>query len=387
MSEDSNASVMLTRPDLDPVAAQFQQRVWKADTPPGEEDVIRLRDGHVLRWMPETPETLRGMLVEGFADFADAADAAIIEPDRRLFRVPTMFAEVATPRGARTWNLERIGIRGGKHPTGKGAVVAVLDSGLDFKHPDFPQVEGIFPIIDRNAFDEVGHGTHCAGIIAGPKQPRHEGCPRYGIAPDAALLVVNVYDGNGVETTDWNLLRGIVTAANAGAHIISISVGRVPTDECPRFSRLFELVARILRDVYGTIIVAAAGNESDRLEPYLGPIVHPADCPSIIAVAAVNQQLEPSRTSSAGICEQRMPTLAAPGVEIFSAFLTRAAGPDGPYHTLNGTSAAAPHVAGVAALWVEQGYRGKALCDQLIATVQKLPGQPRDVGAGLVQAP
>lgn len=386
MPEDTGRSVILSRPSSPFMPTELRKRFW-SDTMPRNPEMITMKDGHVLVSAPYSPGVMRNLIRESYGDPLDKH--LVIEADRRLFRVPAMFAEGRMPQREATWNLGAVGVRGGNQATGKGARVAILDSGIDFDHPDFPRIQSVIRIVDDDAFDQSGHGTHCAGIIRGPMHPKHQQCPRYGIAPDASLIVVNVYDGDGAETSDWNLLRGIVSAAEKGADIISLSVGRVPTDLEPQFSVIFEMVARILLEWYDTIIVAAAGNESDRMEPFIGPIVHPADCPSILAVAAVNQDRQASRTSSGGIDGQRAPALAAPGVSIFSSFLTRNPGPDGPYTTLNGTSAATPHVAGVAALWVEKGYKGQKLWNQLITTAQPLTAEngPRDVGAGLVQAP
>ncbi|HEX8407463.1 MAG TPA: S8 family serine peptidase [Thermoanaerobaculia bacterium] len=386
MGTDTGNSILMTRGALDAVPEQLRKEFW-SDTPPMTgDDVLQLPDGTRLIHVPRPAEVLRERL-GGLIHF-DGDSRVVVEPDRRLFRVAPMFTEAReADRRDLPWNLRAVGVGGGKRqPTGKGAVVAVLDSGLDFGHPDFPQAEAKPPIVldGPDAIDRNGHGTHCAGIVAGPVRPAQ--LPRYGVAPDATLLVVNVYDGDG-ESSDWKLLRGLLAAHGEGAHVISLSIGDVPSAQCPEPSFIFELVARVLME-YGTVIVAAAGNESDRMEPYIGAIVHPADCPSIIAVASITEDLRPSRSSSGGICKQRMPALCAPGVGIRSSFLTAGAGADGPYFTLSGTSAAAPHVAGVAALWVEAGYTGERLYKQLLGSVRALSPKPeRDFGAGLVQAP
>jgi subtilisin family serine protease len=318
---------------------------------------------------------------------AKAGDGHLVEPNRTLHRGLTV--QTGPPRGTpatpMTWGLAQIGITNGTQATGRGASVAVLDSGLDFEHPDFRNrvdPEDVARIIDADPQDPDGHGTHCAGIIAGPVT--NDFGTRYGVAPNARLLIANIYEF-GKQTTDWHLLRGLLWAADRGADVVSLSLRSSPRDEVEPFSELFEAVARHLLE-RGVLIVAAAGNSSDRWEPFIGPIEHPADCPSIIAVGATNRAGQTARFSAGGGRTQRTPTLAAPGVAIDSAYARVRSGAHPPYRALTGTSQAAPHVAGVAALWVERGFRGKALRDQLLATA--LPSTslaPRT--AALVQAP
>lgn len=365
-----------------------------------DSDLIRLKGGYVLMKAPgEAADLNRRLEVEVGAR---AASELAVDSNRRLRSIAPMLTEIGV-NGSRElpWNLKAVGIVEDRNqPTGKGAKVAILDSGFDFEHPDFqsrprnddregpgtPPVRPLDGTAGPDPRDENGHGTHAGGIIAGPLRP--VGAPRYGIAPDTELLSVNIIDD---QLTNWNLLAGMVQAAESGAHVISISVGSPRRELHPTHSPLFELVARILRDWYGTIIVAAAGNESNRRQQYTGPIIHPADCPSIVAVGAVNERLDPALTSSGGICNQRTPTLVAPGVAILSSFLSTNGHAQSPYVVLNGTSSAAPHVAGVAALWIEKGYRGNDLLQVLIHTAKPLGNgsrtPSRDFGFGLVQAP
>ncbi|WP_191062085.1 S8 family serine peptidase, partial [Geminicoccus harenae] len=133
----------------------------------------------------------------------------------------------------------------------------------------------------------------------------------------------------------------------------------------------------------GSLIVAAAGNSSQRPNR-LAPVGHPANCTSIMAVAAVDQRLEVAWFSCAGLNPQGgQIDLAAPGVAVYSAW------PGTLYNTINGTSMATPHVAGIAALFAEAdpNARGQALWARLVQTARRLDQPARDVGTGLVQAP
>ena len=149
-----------------------------------------------------------------------------------------------------------------------------------------------------------------------------------------------------------------------------------------RSSRVFESVGKRALD-NGSLIIAAAGNDSSR-PGNVEPVSHPANCPSIMAVAALDSQLQAAWFSNGG----RNPDgghvdIAGPGVNVDSSYPmpTR-------YKSLSGTSMATPHVAGIAALYAEaSGSRGQALWNLLIQNAQRLSLPSVDVGIGLVQAP
>ncbi|HYI08187.1 MAG TPA: S8 family serine peptidase [Thermoanaerobaculia bacterium] len=386
-SDETGYSLILTRqPDYN--HDLLRQHV-SPDIPPfPDENTIILPDGRIIIRTRAEKYLLEARLSASLG--AEFRENYVVELDRRLYRIPPDkdTSLVTSPSETMTWGLDAIGISNSTRSTGEGAIVAVLDTGLAFDHPDFcgripPTNIGLF--YDKSAYDSTGHGTHCAGTIAG--RTHSKDVPRYGVAPDATLLIGNIFDGG--QCSDWNLLKGMVWANYLGAHVISMSVGDRPR---PKYSVIFQIVAEVLC-AFDTIIVAAAGNESDRQYGYVGPIVHPADCPAIVAVAAVTRQDEkfrPSRASSGGVSCQRMPTLAAPGVGVFSSFLTSFNSTDGKgYRRLSGTSQAAPHVAGVAALLYSQyGYKGQKLIEQLTADVDPIPEYTaRDVGCGLVRVP
>ena len=147
-------------------------------------------------------------------------------------------------------------------------------------------------------------------------------------------------------------------------------------------SRAYELAARrAMRR--GSLIIAAAGNESSR-PGVIAPVGHPANCPSILAVGALDAQLRVAAFSSGGINPQGgQVDIAGPGVAVRSSWPRPTL-----YRTISGTSMATPHVAGVAALLAQaRGVQALALWGALMQTARRLPLSTEDVGSGLVQTP
>jgi subtilisin family serine protease len=134
----------------------------------------------------------------------------------------------------------------------------------------------------------------------------------------------------------------------------------------------------------GTLIVAAAGNESRRDTGVINPVGRPANSPSIMAVGALDSDLNIAYFSNRGINPQGgQVDIAGPGVNIYSSWPMPTQ-----YRTISGTSMATPHVAGIAALHAEaSGLRGQELWNLLVKTARRLTLASEDVGAGLVQAP
>ncbi len=273
---------------------------------------------------------------------------------------------------------------------GRGVKVAVLDTGIDFTtdaqgkrkfHADF---EGRKIVAESFVFgvsspkDGNGHGTHCVGTACGPRQPSK--LPGYGVASAAEIYIGKVLNDAGSGADGW-IIAGIEWAINQGCRVISLSLGseKNPGDT---FNEAYEEVAKRALDA-GAVIVAAAGNDSERPQ-VVRPVNGPADCPSIIAVAALDPDLGIASFSNGGInSDGGEVNVAAPGVRVHSSFLNSG-------HTRkSGTSMATPHVAGIAALFLEANptLTARQLQDKLTNTARSLPLSNRDVGKGIVQAP
>lgn len=280
---------------------------------------------------------------------------------------------------AAAWGLQVTGVLGSRY-TGLGIRVAVLDSGLDRDHPDFAGRDVVMQSFVEGAptTDANGHGTFCAGVACGPRQPAH--APRYGVACDADLHVARILDDRATGT-DGAILAGIDWAVRQQCAVISLSIGAAVTEADPYPPLYEEVAARAL--AAGSVLVAPAGNQSQRPE-WVAPVDYPANCPSVVAVGAVDTRLEVAAFSNGGVrCAAGQVDLVAPGIAILSA----APGPT-PYQTASGTSMATPFVAGIAALIAEADpdARGPALRSRLLATARRLPASSRDVGNGLVRA-
>jgi subtilisin family serine protease len=269
--------------------------------------------------------------------------------------------------------------------TGKGVKVAVLDSGIDRGHPDVAGSLGETSDFTGAAgapvtADPDGHGTHVASIVAGTGAASDG---RFkGVAPDAELLVGRVLNDEGNGQESW-VLQGMEWAA-ARAPIVNMSLTGAPTDGTdPMAQAVNTLSAR-----YGTLFVAAAGNSGRA-----GTVGTPGSADAALTVGSVDRDGALARSSSRGprVGDQAVkPDLTAPGVGIVAA---RAAGTNGQepvgdrYTAISGTSMAAPHVAGAAALLAQQHpqWKGPQLKAALTSSAAPAAGQDAyEQGAGRV---
>ena len=231
---------------------------------------------------------------------------------------------------------------------GTGATVAVLDTGIDVTHPDLADrvVESAnFTEGEEDDLDRVGHGTHVASILAGTGAA--SAGQFQGVAPGTSLLNGKVCVEFGCAES-W-LLAGMQWAAEQGADVVSMSLGGSDT---PGLDPLEEAVEMLTAE-FGALFVIAAGNEGG-----FAPVSSPASAPAAVAVGAVDKSDQLAGFSSRGpsVDDALKPDLTAPGVEITAAnskdgFLGE---PGEPYTTIDGTSMSTPHVAGAAAILVQQ---------------------------------
>jgi subtilisin family serine protease len=279
-----------------------------------------------------------------------------------------------------TWGLQATGVLRSCY-TGQGVRLAVLDTGVNVLHRDLAGrvLHTRSFIHGESVEDGHGHGTHCIGTACGTREPTS--LPRYGVAGGAEIFAGKVLSDEG-SGGDASILAGINWAVGQDCHVISMSLG-APSNVGDAYSRIYETVARRALG-RGTIIVAAAGNESNRPMD-VRPVGHPANCPSILAVAALSPQLGVAPFSCAGLNpDGGQVDIAAPGMDVLSSWPE----PTG-HRRLNGTSMATPHVAGILALLTEahptsMPAERKVL---LLAGARRLELASTDVGAGLVQAP
>ena len=236
--------------------------------------------------------------------------------------------------------------------TGQGVKVAILDTGIDLKHPDLQgNIKGGYNAVNprRAPNDKNGHGTHVAGTVAALLN----GQGVVGAAPGASLYAVKVLGDSG---WGWisDIIEGIDWSIQNGMQVLNMSFGSSSDSQA-----LHDAIARAYQA--GLVMVAAAGNSGCTGDT----VNYPARYPETIAVAATDQTDTVTSWSSCG----PEVDLSAPGDQILSTYKK------GGYATLSGTSMAAPHVTATAALVIAQ--YGTLSPDQirshLVSTADILP--------------
>ncbi|MPZ74322.1 MAG: S8 family serine peptidase [Nitriliruptorales bacterium] len=241
---------------------------------------------------------------------------------------------------------------------GRKQVIAVLDTGVDRKHPDLAGqlVPGI-DLVDRGTppDDANGHGTFVAGIAVAVRNNNEGGT---GVAPRANVMPVRVLDDKGRGTSDV-VAEGIRWATREGATVINLSLADVPGQARAPTNLITTDVELAIRQavLHGVVVVAAAGNEGENSTPYN------RDLPAVVVGATTRRD----RVWEHSNYDDR--TLFAPGVGIISTYVAT------PYAAADGTSFAAPMVAAAAALLRSDGFTESE-------TRRRLTRTARPVGRG-----
>jgi subtilisin family serine protease len=264
---------------------------------------------------------------------------------------------------------------------GAGVTIAVLDTGIDATHPDLAgrlasgqDFTGSGDIIDR-----AGHGTFVASVAAGTGAA--SGGEYRGVAPAATLMVGKVLGPDGSGRESW-VIAGMQWAASHGADVVSMSLGGPVTQGDDPLS----LSLDALSEQYRTLFVVAAGNSSFS-QPGTKDVTSPGSARDALTVGAVNGRdflWSGSRNGLMGDGYVK-PDITAPGVTVTAARASGTGWGDSPYTSMTGTSMATPHVAGAAALLLQQhpGWGPDELRAALTSTATPLAGYDvYRVGAG-----
>ncbi|MHB0997078.1 MAG: S8 family peptidase [Elusimicrobiales bacterium] len=298
--------------------------------------------------LPSLDEALR-MIRTGEGWEVPSLPEAKADPDPALKEIP--------------WGVKRVNASAAwDYTMGEGVKVAVIDTGIDYTHPDLaPVYKGGYNAVTggTDPKDDQGHGTHVSGTVAAARDLKGV----VGVAPKVDLYVAKVLDKNGSGQYSW-IVDGIEWAIKNGMQVINMSLGgRTGTDA----------LAQVMKKAKeaGVTVVCAAGNDS-------GPVNYPAKYPEAVAVSASDSGDKLAYFSSKG------PEIhvIAPGVSVYSTKM------GGGFTSMSGTSMASPHVAGLAALAVGAGADTP---DKVRAALKNaaalLPAvKPGDQGNGLVDA-
>ena len=285
------------------------------------------------------------------------------------------------------WHMAQIGLKeASKFSSGKGAIVAVIDTGVAFEKydkynvaRDLNETEFVAPYNfltnNEHANDDHGHGTHVAGTIA---QSTNNSLGVVGVAPSAKIMPLKVLDASG-RGSIAGIARAIRYAADNGAHVINMSLGG------PLPSRALRKALQYA-DSKGVISICAAGNSGKS-------VGYPAKYAECLAVSAVQYDEKITFYSSRGPEIE----IAAPGGNVRvdqnkdgypdgvlqNTVYTNDPGKDD-YMLFMGTSMAAPHVAGAAALLVAAGISHPERIKTLLKEGAKKRDNPREYGSGIL---
>lgn len=286
---------------------------------------------------------------------------------------------------AGNWVLARFGLnRLQQGLNGTDVIVAVLDSGVQAGHP---ALAGRVTDNGRDLLETTdtthgkqdcrGHGTTVASVIAGNARAGFR-----GIAPAAKIMPIRVnenvgeQDQNGRKTSDEKIANGIDWAVQHGANVINISFAYLGAEANPDDHRPFADAIKRAVDS-NVVVVAAVGNDPNAKDSF------PANQPGVIGVAAINDKGARWLNGSQGSTAGSFVDVSAPGFGVIGAYAKQ-----GQYAEFQGTSLAAPIVAGTVALLKQAhpGWKTNDFIRQINATADRSPGgrSSEEYGAGIV---
>ena len=350
-----------TPPQLNPEAV-FVAASPEAQVVPGR-FIVTLRDGaspagvaaeHGIR-----PDYVYTAVLNGFAgSMSEAARSGLLR-DFRVARVePDGIARTQTTQSGATWGLDRIDQRSlplsttySYTNTGTGVHAYIIDTGIRFDHTDFGgrAVSGYDAVDGGSADDCNGHGTHVAGTVGGST---------YGVAKSVTLVGVRVLNCSGSGT--WSgVIAGMdwVTANGTRPAVANMSLGGGAN------TSVDDAVRRMIAAGIATAIAAGNGNQGGVAQNACK--YSPARVAEAMTIGATGKTDAKTSWSNYGDCVDWF----APGSGITSAWYTSATATN----TISGTSMAAPHAAGVAALYLQSnpGASAQAVRDALYANTTK----------------
>lgn len=348
----------------------------------------------------ETPASINAVYVKPFADYWERY---IVRPHLTTDDGPNVIElqplSAMLPRFPQQqmlgWGQELMGLaQVPAHLNGQNVKVAIIDSGCDNTHPQLTHITRGVDLTNPDdpkgwMQDEISHGTHCAGIIAGLASDQ-QGIR--GFAPGAEVLILKVFPGGRFS----NLIDALDLCIQRQVDVVNCSPGS---------GRVSEIVQRKMEEARqkGVACIVAAGNSG-------GPVQFPATLPGVLAVSAIGQErrfpadsyhaqaLMPAMIATNGVfpakfsCFGPEVKISGPGVATVSTV------PGGGYAAWDGTSMAAPHLTGLAALVLahhplfqgslrtRSAQRVDALFQAITVAAQPLVADPQRGGAGLPMA-
>jgi subtilisin family serine protease len=371
----------------------------------------RMRGGMRVPVVPEPRIEVESLGTKDVRDIARDPEVVAVSPVMPTKLIEPREVEGEAADAGDAWGIAAVGADVSTF-TGADVVVAVLDTGIDASHEAFNDVNLVQNDFSGSGNGDVqGHGSHCAGTVFG----RDVDGQRIGIARGVTKALIGKVLGDDGGGTSEMIFRGIRWAAEEGANVISMSLGfdfpgmvkslidqGWPADlatsaalEAYRGNlRMFDALMDLIRagEAFGpgTVVVAAAGNESERqIDPdYEIGAGLPAAAEGVIAVGALGRA---GNELVIADFSNTFPQISAPGVGVKSVQV------GGGTKEMNGTSMACPHVAGVTALWWE-AVRASPVPANARTVVAKVLASARteglsakvdiaDRGVGLVTAP